>query len=119
MTRQSFSDNFMSNETAIFRCVPDNSTGIHTEPPDEIASNQVHLKLLNPTTFSFNIFKDAYVEVSVYNCQGQVVLSPIKAYMSTGNHRVDLGGSSLTNGTYYLGISTANYKNVRRVLIIK
>ena len=114
-----FSDSFMSNETAIFRCVPDNSTGIHTEPPDEIASSQVHLKLLNPTTFSFHIFKDAYVEVSVYNCQGQVVLSPIKAYMSTGNHRVDLGGSSLTNGTYYLGISTGNYKDVRRLLIIK
>ena len=114
-----FSDSFMNNETAIFRCVPDNSTGIHTKPPDEIASNKMHLKPLNPTTFCFSIVRDGYVEISVYNCQGQIVLSPIKTYVSKGNHSVDLNSSSLTNGTYYLGISTSTYKNVRKLLILK
>ena len=114
-----FSDSFMSTETAIFRCVPDNATGIYTGSSDEIASDQIQLKLLNPTTFSFSIARDAYVEVSVYNCQGQMVLSPVKAYLSRGNHTAGLGGSSLTNGTYYLGIRTGTYKNVRKLLILK
>ena len=114
-----FSDSFMNNETAIFRCVPDNSVGIHTKPPDEIASDRIHLKLLNPTTFSFSIAGDAYVEVSVYNCQGQIVLSPIRTYLNRGNYTLNPGFSSLTNGTYYLGISTGTYNKVRKLLICR
>ncbi|GAG06507.1 unnamed protein product, partial [marine sediment metagenome] len=53
------------------------------------------------------------------NCQGQIVSSPMNAYVSKGNHTVDLGGSSLTNGTYYLRISTSIYKNTRKLLILK
>ncbi len=113
-----FSDSFLSNETAIFRCVRDFTTEIKKKHSDEIAVNHMHLKQLNPTCLIFSIPERSNVEVAVYNCQGQIVSSLIRTLLKEGNHTVDLG-TSLTNGTYYLRMSTSTNTTVQKVLIFK
>jgi len=114
-----FSDSFMNNEIAIFRCVPDNATGIHEKPSPESALQQANQNLLNPAAFSFRIPRDSYVGICIYNCQGHTVSSAENRYMSKGNHTVRLLCSSLPNGTYYIQISAHAYKNIQKILIVK
>ena len=115
-----FSDSFMNTNTAIFRCVPDKVTGIHTSPSDEVAVNQMHLKQLTSKNFILSIPKDSYVDVMVFNCKGKIVSSPIvNRYMSKGDHTISMGGSSFTDGTYYVQMSTNNHKKVQKIVILK
>ncbi len=114
-----FTDSFLNNETAIYRCVPDNTTGIHPGSTNKTISNDFDVSIVTNTKLAFSISNDAYIEVGLYNCRGQIVASPIQRYICSGNHTVDLGRYNLTSGTYYLEIGMKTGRYIRKIVFLK
>ena len=75
----------------------------------------------NPaTTIKFEIHKTNRITLEVYNVNGQKVATLIKnELISPGIKEVTFDGSDLNSGIYFCTLSAGEYKDTRRMLLIK
>lgn len=97
-------------------------TGIETENnlPEQYSLNQNYPNPFNPaTTISFSLPKAGNITLKIFNVLGQEVKTLINQYQNAGNYKVSFDASSLTSGIYFYSLSTDNFLQVRKMMLIK
>ena len=79
----------------------------------------------NPeTNVSFNLKKDADVEISVYNMKGQKVKTLKREYFTKGEHVVTWNGkddnnNSVSSGVYFIRLETGKTQQIEKAILLK
>ncbi|MFH2032828.1 MAG: multiheme c-type cytochrome [Bacteroidota bacterium] len=91
-----------------------------TELPVKYALNQNYPNPFNPsTTISFNLPSAASVKLSVYNITGQLISTLVDDRMPGGNHVVKFDGGNLSSGIYFYTLSTEQFSQSRKMILMK
>jgi hypothetical protein len=74
----------------------------------------------NPnTSITYSIIKAGNVELSVYNIVGEKVSQLVSEYQMPGIYQVSFDGSSLSSGIYYYRITTNEFENTKKMLLLR
>lgn len=74
----------------------------------------------NPTTrIDFQIPKNDFINLSVYNTLGQQVAILVNNTLAKGKYSVEFNASNLPSGTYIYKIQSDDYNVVKKMLLIK
>ena len=74
----------------------------------------------NPTTnINFSIPKDGLVELVVFDVLGKEVAALLNKEQTAGNYQVTFDASKLTSGVYFYKITSGDFSDVKKMLLIK
>jgi hypothetical protein len=74
----------------------------------------------NPsTTISFSIANQEHVSLKVYNILGEVVSTLVNEVKGPGNYSVRFDAHGLSSGIYFYELNTGNFRNVKKMMILK
>lgn len=74
----------------------------------------------NPQTeIRFSIPLDANVNLKIFNSLGEEVSNPVKSFLNSGTHSVTFNAGNLPSGIYFYKLSTANYSEVKKMMLLK
>jgi hypothetical protein len=102
------------------------STGENYETsPAEFSLHGNYPNPFNPVTFiSYEIPKESFVRISVYNLLGQKVENLVSNLHPAGYHNVmwnsmDMSGKSVSSGVYIYTITAGDYHSAKKMILIK
>ena len=88
--------------------------------PDKFSLNQNYPNPFNPsTTIEFQLPKESFVTLKVYNILGKEVASLVNEQKPAGVHKINFDASGLTSGLYIYKISTGSLEQTRKMLLLK
>ena len=93
--------------------------------PKEYHLSQNYPNPFNPvTTINYQIPTDQRVRLSIYNILGQEVKTLVNSEQFAGYYTIRWDGSNnsyakLSSGTYFYVIQTENYRQVKKMLLLK
>ena len=91
-----------------------------TETPTVYALNQNYPNPFNPVTnISYMIPKSSKVSLKVYDIKGQLVSTLFEGNQNTGIYITQFDGSQLASGVYFYKLEAGDYKEVRKMTLIK
>ena len=74
----------------------------------------------NPTTtISFDLPKESYVELQIYDIQGKIISTLINKNMDSGSHSAKFNSEGLPSGIYFYRLKTVGFSDIKRMLIVK
>lgn len=74
----------------------------------------------NPsTTIEFNLPKSEFVELKVYNILGKEVSTIVTKKLNQGNHTYTFDGKNMASGIYYYQLVAGDYRQVKKMILIK
>ena len=119
-------NNLKSYTDSVFRAlrvsVTDvNNNEIHgNEIPKEFVLMQNYPNPFNPTTvISYELSKNGYVELKVYDALGREISTLANEYEIAGKHKVKFDGSQLPSGIYFYRLITGNNISVKKMILIR
>lgn len=73
------------------------------------------------TTIAFSLPLDQFADLKIFNMDGKVVAQLVQpgTIQHAGAHQVTFDGSSLSNGVYFVSFVTGDYKETKRVVLVK
>jgi len=71
------------------------------------------------STISYRIPNTEFVNISVYNMNGQVVATLVNEQQQAGNHTVKWSALNLDSGVYFYRIQAGNYSAIRKGILLK
>ena len=88
--------------------------------PHTYSLEQNYPNPFNPsTTIKFSLPYAAYVTLSIYNSMGQEVEKILSQEMRAGIHSTQWNASGYTSGVYYYRLTTDNYMETKKLLLLK
>jgi Metallo-peptidase family M12B Reprolysin-like/Secretion system C-terminal sorting domain len=89
--------------------------------PVQFALEQNYPNPFNPTTMiNYGIPKKSSVTMEIYDVTGRLVSAPIQNLVQTeGNYRLEFDGTNLPSGVYYYRITAGEFKDVKKMILIK
>jgi len=88
--------------------------------PNSFVLDQNYPNPFNPTTtISFGLAQPTFVKLAVYNLLGEQVQLLKNENMNAGSYTVSFDASSLPSGMYLYKIETAQFTNVRKMMLMK
>ena len=94
----------------------DNQDGI----PSAFTLYQNYPNPFNPsTTIEFTLPKSEYVELKVYDILGKEVATLVSRKLNQGNHTYQVDGRNLASGVYYYQIVAGEYREVKKMILLK
>ena len=74
----------------------------------------------NPiTVIEFNIPKNEFVTLNVYNVTGELVKSLLSSGINAGSFKYSFDGSGLSSGIYFYRLQAGEYTETRKMILIK
>ncbi len=116
------SNTTLYSEATISDIVTDNST------EDTFALTTINGNYPNPfnpeTRLSFQIAKDGFVSMNVYNMKGQLVKSLVNGTMKSGSHTIiwngeDESGRLVSSGVYFFRLSSNGVNKIHKCSLMK
>ncbi|MDR3668694.1 MAG: T9SS type A sorting domain-containing protein [Ignavibacteriaceae bacterium] len=98
------------------------STGIVNKLTAPINYNlsQNYPNPFNPSTvISFTIPQGGLVKLSVYNILGKEVAVLANEYHNAGNYNINFDAHSLSSGVYFYKLESGNFKDTKKLILIK
>jgi len=96
---------------------------IRTEPINTTTEFRLSSAYPNPfnplTTFYYDLPDDARVSIIVYDMQGRLVANLVNNDIVAGTHSVRWNASGLASGVYVVTMKCGNYRQDRKVLLMK
>jgi len=91
-----------------------------TELPAEYSLFQNYPNPFNPVTnINFSIPKSGLVKLIVFDIIGREVSVLANDFLSAGNYTVDFDASKLASGAYFYKISSGNFTDVKKMILVK
>ena len=88
--------------------------------PDDFSLNQNYPNPFNPSTaIVFQLPKESFVTLKVYNILGVEIATLVNEQKPAGVHKINFDASGLTSGLYIYKISTGNFEQTRKMLLLK
>jgi outer membrane protein assembly factor BamB len=95
-------------------------SGNNTAIPKSFALYQNYPNPFNPgTQIKFDIPKVSHVKLTVFDILGREVTVLINGEMKPGVYNADWNASSFASGVYFYEIKTNDYRNVKKMILIK
>ncbi len=79
----------------------------------------------NPeTSINFSLKEETQASVTVYNMKGQKVKTLVNEFMTSGDHSIvwngkDDNGSDVSSGVYFYKLTTKNYSQINKMILMK
>ena len=74
----------------------------------------------NPvTTIQFSLQENTDIRLAVYDLNGRFVKTLVEGQMNAGRHQVLFDASSLSSGIYFYRLSTHNFSDVKKMIVLK
>jgi len=90
------------------------------ELPLEVALAQNYPNPFNPATnISFTLARSEYVQLHVYNMQGQRVATLVNEQRSSGSHNVTFNAESMASGLYMYRLQTGLTSITKKMMLVK
>ena len=92
---------------------------------DSINDSEVNSLKIYPNPFystlniDYNISKTENIRISIYNTLSMKIASVVNEIQQEGLHHVVFDGSKLEAGIYYCNLETDNYKQTKKIVLIK
>ena len=93
---------------------------LQTGTPVAYELSQNYPNPFNPSTqIRFAIPEAGMVNIKVFNTLGQEITTLVSDYRSAGSYEVDFSASNLTSGIYFYTITTNNFSETRKMMLLK
>jgi hypothetical protein len=90
------------------------------EIPEKFSLGQNYPNPFNPeTNIKFDIPKQSYVELKIYNSLGALVETLINDELNAGSYKADWNASNYSSGVYFYTLSAGDFKDTKKMLLIK
>jgi len=100
-------------------CVTDlNEQDMNTPAEFSLAQNYPN-PFNNSTMIRYQLPKNDFVELSVYNISGQKIATLVNQQQAAGNYQVSWQADNLTSGIYYYKLRTKGYGQVKKMVLLK
>ena len=87
---------------------------------NEYALYQNYPNPFNPVTnIRFQLPKESKVVIKVYNILGSEVIELLNEQKGPGIYEIDFNASNLPSGVYFYKISTPEYSNTKKMIVLK
>ncbi|HSH64515.1 MAG TPA: T9SS type A sorting domain-containing protein, partial [Bacteroidia bacterium] len=94
-----------------------------THEINEITSYALNSNYPNPfnptTTITYQIPKDGYVNLTIYNSLGEVVKILVNEFQSKSSYSVEFNASNLPSGVYLYRLQTNDFSEVNKMILAK
>ncbi len=105
----------------------DDFVGFVTDVKPEVSTKPVTYSLnqnypnpFNPTTIiSYSIPKAGFVTLKIYNILGQEVTTLVNQTQSAGSYKFNFNASSLSSGIYFYRLTSGNYTQIKKMILLK
>lgn len=88
--------------------------------PTKYALSQNYPNPFNPTTtIKYTIPKAEHVVIKVYDILGKLVQTLVDSQLSKGIHKVQFNGSNLSSGIYFYQLKAGNFKQAKKMIVLK
>jgi hypothetical protein len=88
--------------------------------PGRFELSQNYPNPFNPTTeIKFGIPKTGLVKLVVYNILGQEVATLVNEVKEAGSYNVSFNASELPSGVYFYKLTSANFSDTKKMLLVK
>ncbi len=88
--------------------------------PQVYSLEQNYPNPFNPSTnIKFSIPKDGFVELKVYDILGREVAALVSDPFEAGTYNVNFDASKLSSGVYFYTLSSGDYKQTKKMLLVK
>jgi len=88
--------------------------------PGEYKLLQNYPNPFNPVTrIKYQIKENEKVTLKIYDMLGREVITLVDAMQNKGNHEVSFNASNLSSGIYFYQLNTANYSDVKKLILLK
>jgi hypothetical protein len=82
--------------------------------------NQNYPNPFNPSTkIQFHIPKSKFTTLRIYNIQGKEVATLVSKPLNQGNHIYTFDGRNLASGIYYYQLVAGDYKEVKKMILLR
>jgi hypothetical protein len=113
-------DNMRNYKTKIVYGNQKPGNNMITNIPKSFELSQNYPNPFNPTTtIKYQIPKDAFVSIKIYDILGREIYSLVNENKQAGYYSVNFNGSNLASGIYFYRIKAGDYVNVKRMALIK
>jgi hypothetical protein len=91
-----------------------------TETPAVFSLSQNYPNPFNPTTsINYQLSMSSDVKLVVYDLTGKSVMTLVNQRQNAGNYTVTFNGENLASGVYFYTLQAGDYKDVKRMVLIK
>ena len=74
----------------------------------------------NPTTtINYTLTKSTNISLELFDCLGRKILDIDNGYRISGTHTVNLNASTLSSGVYFYKLTTTEYSETRKLVLLK
>lgn len=88
--------------------------------PTEFALHQNYPNPFNATTaLRFDVPKESFVELVLFNIMGQEVARPVSRMMTPGRHHIIYDARDLPSGMYWIRMNAGDFTSIGKMLLIK
>jgi hypothetical protein len=96
-------------------------TGLENEMnPNSFSLEQNYPNPFNPsTTIKFNLGKAGFTTLKLYNVIGKEVANIVNDQLEAGAHEVTFNANDLPTGTYFYKLTSGNYTETRKMMLLK
>jgi hypothetical protein len=93
---------------------------ISTEVPNKYNLMQNYPNPFNPmTNVKFSIINSGNVKLVVYDIQGREVQTLVNEKLNGGTYEVSFDGSKLTSGVYFYQLVSGDYRETKKLMLLK
>lgn len=97
-----------------------NESEASRETPDSYSLDQNYPNPFNPSTnIQFSLPSSSFVQLEVFNIQGQLVQTLVSKTMSSGNHQVEFNAENTSSGMYFYTLTTGKMSITKKMLLVK
>jgi len=100
--------------------IPTNISSAETGVPGQFRLYHNYPNPFNPVTnLEFGISDLGFVSLKVYDILGKEVVTLVNEKLSPGKYQVEFDGSGLSSGVYFYRITAGEFKDTKRMLLMK
>ncbi|MCI0449825.1 MAG: T9SS type A sorting domain-containing protein [Chlorobi bacterium] len=100
--------------------IPVGITPVSSEIPESYSLEQNYPNPYNPNTkIKFNIPKDDFVKLVVYDELGREIKTPVNENLKAGVYEIYFDAGSLTSGVYFYRVITNDFIETKKMILVK
>ena len=97
-----------------------NEVEVSVSLPEEFSLSQNYPNPFNPSTIiSYSIPQSGLVTLEVYSLLGEKVASLVNEVKEAGSYEINFNASTLSSGVYYYKLSTDNFVETKKMLLLR